>query len=238
VHVTCQRFNINDGQRLEHIIPTVLWEISLFQWFPIVADSLISFHAAFWQSTVLRWRVRNTEPWQRFQQTVETVLTELGCHRSILRARPSPAQRFKGCIVSMYRPPLPRTVSCYLRSKGLRNSRFWVSWSYRGQHCPRSECQSWLWCNRPAMGGRQPEWYTFASRTGDMLPRFNSLENLRLRKPSPDASKPVPQPTNQSWLPSPSSSPSSVPQKKGSCACTPITNAVSVILRPAAWLNT
>ena len=47
VHVTCQRFNVKPPQRLGPIVDRFGQELATWQGFPIVADSLLSFHADF-----------------------------------------------------------------------------------------------------------------------------------------------------------------------------------------------
>src|SRR5712691_6488361 len=67
VHVTCQRFNVNPPQRLGPIVERLCQELASWQDFPMIADSLISFHADFWQSTVLRWQIQDSGGWCHFR---------------------------------------------------------------------------------------------------------------------------------------------------------------------------
>src|SRR5258708_7144339 len=79
IHVTCQLFKVDNHPRQAAVIDQVQKRLAGCESFPIVAGSLITFRAACWHSTVLRWKIHNTSAWLHFRLMVETLLSEAGC---------------------------------------------------------------------------------------------------------------------------------------------------------------
>ncbi len=87
IHITCQRFSLENGLSTKYIVDYLQKEISKFTTFPIFADKVIQFHAPFWQSQMLRWRIQNTNAWVEFQYQLRTLLNEMNCPSHYERIR-------------------------------------------------------------------------------------------------------------------------------------------------------
>ncbi|RMH68382.1 MAG: hypothetical protein D6675_16220 [Gemmatimonadetes bacterium] len=77
VHLTCQRFALPDDQLQSELIHHLRERLMTYPPFTLTAVSLISFYAEFWQSYLLRWKIRTTEPLHRFRLTVEEALHKI-----------------------------------------------------------------------------------------------------------------------------------------------------------------
>jgi hypothetical protein len=78
VHLTCQRFELGDGQVLPDIVQRLGDSIAALQPFHITASSLVEMEHPFWQTRLLRWRIQVTDDVRRFVQLVERGLVAGG----------------------------------------------------------------------------------------------------------------------------------------------------------------
>lgn len=78
VHLTCQRFELQDEYLLPDVIRNLQSALLTVQPFPIIAVSLIQLDHPFWQSRLLRWRIQGTSELQCFGATVEEALVTMG----------------------------------------------------------------------------------------------------------------------------------------------------------------
>jgi len=87
IHITVERFSPEEGTFTEDCIPTIKECVAKLQPFPISADALIQFYAPYWQSFVLRWRVKETPIWNNFRDLLEDTLNEVHCPSHFTRRR-------------------------------------------------------------------------------------------------------------------------------------------------------
>jgi hypothetical protein len=78
VHLTCQRFELQDEQGLSDLVQHVRINLATIRPFPITANSLVQIEHQFWQTRLLRWRIRVTDNVRCFAQLVEEGLTAAG----------------------------------------------------------------------------------------------------------------------------------------------------------------
>ena len=85
VHVTCQRFTLQDDGSKSDTVHHLVESLSHFHPFSIMTDSLVMVHPPFWQSYMLRWKIRMTEEWWAFVESINSVLEAIECfpHYSI-----------------------------------------------------------------------------------------------------------------------------------------------------------
>ena len=85
IHVTCQRFTLRGNFAKSDMIRHLVECLSNFPPFPIIADSLVLVHPPFWQSYMLRWKIRMTGEWWSFVESIDNMLEPIGClpHYSI-----------------------------------------------------------------------------------------------------------------------------------------------------------
>jgi len=75
VHLTCQRFVLQEVRLLPDIIQHMKANLATIQPFPITAISLSTSEHHFWQSRLLRWHIKITNDVRRFVRLVEDGLT-------------------------------------------------------------------------------------------------------------------------------------------------------------------
>ena len=78
VHLTCQRFELQDEHLLSDVIQRLRSELVAVGPFPIVAVSLVQLDHSFWQSRLLRWRIQGSDDLRRFGIIVEDALVTVG----------------------------------------------------------------------------------------------------------------------------------------------------------------
>ena len=87
IHITVQRFSPNKNQIPKDCVNTLRVNLSGMQPFAVDADAIIQFFAPYWQSYVLRWRVKSTPAWSNFRDHVKTVLDQIHCPSHFQRQR-------------------------------------------------------------------------------------------------------------------------------------------------------
>ncbi len=87
IHVTVERFTPIDGKLTQDCIPALNEIISNIEPFQISTDALIQFYAPYWRSYVLRWRVKETDIWNKFRDLLEITLCEVQCPSHFTRRR-------------------------------------------------------------------------------------------------------------------------------------------------------
>jgi hypothetical protein len=78
VHLTCQRFELPDEGLLPGLIQHLRGALVAVRPFPIVAVSLVQSYHGFWDSRLLRWRIRGSGELRRFGLIVEDALAAAG----------------------------------------------------------------------------------------------------------------------------------------------------------------
>ncbi|MCP4541418.1 MAG: hypothetical protein GY832_30175 [Chloroflexi bacterium] len=78
VHLTCQRFELQDEQGLSDIVQHLEINLATIRPFPLTANSLAQIKSQFWRTRLLRWRIRVTDDVRRFAQLVEEGLIAAG----------------------------------------------------------------------------------------------------------------------------------------------------------------
>jgi hypothetical protein len=78
VHLTCQRFDVDDERALARLVPKVRTALHGCPPFPLVAISLIEVASPFWGTRLLRWQVRVTDELHRFCALLDEALVAGG----------------------------------------------------------------------------------------------------------------------------------------------------------------
>jgi hypothetical protein len=86
-HITCQRFTPPEGQFPEACIASLKGELKAQPQFTIFTDKLIQFHAPYWGTQVLRWRVQESEEYAGFRELLDAALSKLKCSSHFKRQR-------------------------------------------------------------------------------------------------------------------------------------------------------
>lgn len=76
VHLTVQRFRIAGSGPVQDLVRDLMGEMEALSSFPVVAGSLVQMEHAFWESRLIRWRVRVTPALREFCEAVEGLLVE------------------------------------------------------------------------------------------------------------------------------------------------------------------
>lgn len=77
LHITCQRLNLDSEHDTLEFIDQLDKRVKWLKTFPLLADSIIQFHAPFWQTQVLRWRIQETEAWMKFKYDLRDILSAM-----------------------------------------------------------------------------------------------------------------------------------------------------------------
>ncbi len=89
IHITSERFSPKHTTFLTESVGVLKNHISNLVPFPVYADDLIQFHARYWKSHVLRWRVQDTDSWLNFRKVLEKSLKIIACPSHFDRHRRS-----------------------------------------------------------------------------------------------------------------------------------------------------
>jgi hypothetical protein len=87
IHITAERFSPKNGQLPQGCVTTICENISTLPAFQAEADALIQFFAPYWQSYVLRWRVKESPIWNSFREQVKSTLEQIDCPSHFWRQR-------------------------------------------------------------------------------------------------------------------------------------------------------
>jgi hypothetical protein len=87
LHVTCQRFTPSAGKPDQLCISELKSELKNVKAFTLFADKVIQFHAPYWQTYVLRWRIQITPNFVQFRQCLEQILENIDCPSHFNRER-------------------------------------------------------------------------------------------------------------------------------------------------------
>ena len=86
-HITCQRFSPTQGLSQDDCLQNLAGELGSIRSFPIYTDRLIQFHAPYWQTQVLRWRIQETDEYAEFRDHLEITLHRIQCPSHFNRLR-------------------------------------------------------------------------------------------------------------------------------------------------------
>ena len=86
-HITCQRFTPAQGLSTADCLRNLAGELGSIRPFPIYTDRLIQFHAAYWQTQVLRWRIQETDEYAEFRDRLDITLQRIQCPSHFNRLR-------------------------------------------------------------------------------------------------------------------------------------------------------
>ena len=78
VHFTVQRFILPTTASLHSLVSALQLTLADFPAFPLVAEGLKSVSHSFWESCLLRWRIRSTEPLEEFLRLLQLTLSAQG----------------------------------------------------------------------------------------------------------------------------------------------------------------
>ena len=87
IHITVERFSPAEGQFPSECIHKIQHKLQGIQPFQLYADALIQFFAPYWQSPVLRWRVKKSTEWENFRNLLVSTLRAAGCPSHFIRRR-------------------------------------------------------------------------------------------------------------------------------------------------------
>ena len=87
IHITCQRFTPRETQDEFLCIEALKEKLTQFSPFIIYTDKLLQFHAPYWQTDVIRWRVQETDDYAEFRDQLETTLQNIRCPSHFNRLR-------------------------------------------------------------------------------------------------------------------------------------------------------
>lgn len=74
IHLTCQRFSLTNDQLVPLLITRFQEGLKMIHPFPLIATSLVSFYAEFWQSHLLRWKIHTSRELHAARIAIEKVL--------------------------------------------------------------------------------------------------------------------------------------------------------------------
>ena len=89
IHITSERFSPIGAVFPKECAAVLKDRIANMVPFPVFADALIQFHARYWNSHVLRWRVQDTGTWVNFRRILAKTLKEIACPSHFNRHRRS-----------------------------------------------------------------------------------------------------------------------------------------------------
>lgn len=78
VHLTCQRFSLQVQDHLSRLARRLEEKLITVGPFDVVAVSLVQIEHPFWQSRLLRWRIRGSGPLRHFEELLEGILLAEG----------------------------------------------------------------------------------------------------------------------------------------------------------------
>jgi hypothetical protein len=89
IHITSERFSPKREAFPQECAAVLKHHIANQVPFPVFADALIQFHAPYWKSHVLRWRVQDTDAWLNFRGILTKTLIGIACPSHFDRLRRS-----------------------------------------------------------------------------------------------------------------------------------------------------
>lgn len=117
IHITVERFSPKNRQLPKNCVNIICENISTLPAFQTEADALIQFFAPYWQSYVLRWRVKESPIWQSFREQVKITLEQIDCPSHFRRQRHATCTILKldGKINQLTPPPEISVPLFYVR---------------------------------------------------------------------------------------------------------------------------
>jgi len=89
IHITCERFTPERAKFPQECFAVLKHQIANLAPFPVYSDAVIQFHAPYWQSNVLRWRIEGTTAWLDFRSLLTKTLKGIACPSHFDRQRSS-----------------------------------------------------------------------------------------------------------------------------------------------------
>jgi len=79
IHITSERFSPKRTTSPKECSAVLRHHIGSLEPFPVFSDAVIQFHAPYWKSHVLRWRIQDTAAWLDFRNLLTKTLKGVDC---------------------------------------------------------------------------------------------------------------------------------------------------------------
>ena len=79
VHVTCQRYRPDASEHLTRIVYKMVDELASVEPFPLLPASVVTLQSEFWETSLARWTVQETDAWRSLIAVLNRTLQELSC---------------------------------------------------------------------------------------------------------------------------------------------------------------